>query len=286
MSNPLQRTPAAGNNTTPSPAVGWLLPVLLLVILGIAFIVLVFSPRIVTWLYCDRQEAATAIELSSAVFSSLALAGVITALWLQRQELRLAHSELQETQRIFSEQRLEMKRSAESLSRQNFESTFFHMLQVIENIRSDVTPIVESRANAGLINGRQAIRFCSNKLKQILQVNPPTKHDALYLSFYDDHLADRFGQYFRMIYRILLFVDQANISDRAFYAGIVRAQMSDSELFMLFYNCISPLGLDKALPLIEKYNMFDNFSSSKLADPAARSRVRSRFADDPKCVPN
>lgn len=264
----------------PSPAAGWLLPVLVLVILGIAFIVLVFSPRIVTWLYCDRQEAATAIELSSAVFSSLALAGVITALWLQRQELRLAHSELQETQRIFSEQRLEMKRSAESLSRQNFESTFFRMLKVIEDIRKDTVYINPFQRNAPGINGRSAIRIYANMLLGELKGVVASELGARYVTYYEHNLADNFGQYFRMLYRILKYIDQSYTEDRNFYAGMVRAQMSDSELFMLFYNCISPLGREKALPLIEGYNMFDNFPSTGLADPSHRLLVRSRFADD------
>ena len=40
--------------------------------------------------------------------------------------------------------------------------------------------------------------------------------------------------------------------------NIVRSQLSDYELVMLFYNCISINGKDKFKPLIEEFAVFNN----------------------------
>lgn len=50
------------------------------------------------------------------------------------------------------------------------------------------------------------------------------------------------------------------------YSCIVRSQLSDYELVMLFYNCISVNGKDKFKPLIEGFAVFNNIRSELLVD--------------------
>lgn len=219
------------------------------------------------------------VELASAVLSGFALFGVLVTIVLQHKELKLAHDELQETQTLLREQRNEMKQSAEALKIQNFESTFFRMLEVLERVRQDVT--YPSRDMSRIYEGRVAMRAIADLVDAAVKPAPTDKLGQAYMDIYEKKLADKLGQFFRTLYRTLDYVDKSPIERKSFYAGILRAQMGDSELFILFYNCLSPLGQEKALPLIEKYHFFDNFPKSKLANPEKhRSLIKSRFADD------
>ncbi len=70
------------------------------------------------------------------------------------------------------------------------------------------------------------------------------------------------GAYFRHVYNILLFIDESGVDNKQKYCNLLYAQMSDRELFAIFYNCISDRGFDKFKPLADKYKMFENMEST------------------------
>jgi hypothetical protein len=49
-----------------------------------------------------------------------------------------------------------------------------------------------------------------------------------------------------------------NYLERYKYTCIVRAQLSDYELLLLFYNCLSDNGVEKFKPLVEEYAILKN----------------------------
>ena len=51
------------------------------------------------------------------------------------------------------------------------------------------------------------------------------------------------------------------------YTSIVRSQLSDYELIILFYNCLSENGCEKFKPLVETYAIFKNIRRDLLAIP-------------------
>lgn len=92
----------------------------------------------------------------------------------------------------------------------------------------------------------------------------------------------QFGHYFRHLYYILSFIEQNEIEENKevvnkqsnltkelieskykFYAGIVQAQMSSAELFLLFYNGI---GFEKMKGKIEKYKLVENLCQEDLVN--------------------
>ena len=83
--------------------------------------------------------------------------------------------------------------------------------------------------------------------------------------------------YFRHLYRIIKFVDDATIieskAEKYKYICILRAQLSDYELGFLFYNCLSDNGKDKFKPLIEKYALFNNLRDKVLYNPVAERQM-------------
>nr|WP_275986046.1 putative phage abortive infection protein [Serratia ureilytica] len=71
---------------------------------------------------------------------------------------------------------------------------------------------------------------------------------------------DELGHYFRFIYNIFKFIDESIVSneDKIKYSKIIRAQLSDYELTIIFYNCLTWRGCESFKALIEKYSIFDN----------------------------
>lgn len=230
------------------------------------------------------------IEFVSAVLSGLAFVGVVVALVLQHRELVLTRAGTTLARDLADEQRHEMRRSAESLAKQTFESTFFQMLRVLGETRDAVVcpstlgPIVTpmySGVPGEEIRGRKAILVMSRFLRRNLTGIPAKDLEKAYLEFYGVRSASDLGQYFRVLDRLFKYVKESDAADKRNYTGLVRAQVSDAEFFMVFYNAISSMGRVNALPLSEEFDLFDNFAAGFLANPEEHRRlVESKFAED------
>ena len=92
-------------------------------------------------------------------------------------------------------------------------------------------------------------------------------HQAIeaYDIFYKKSRAD-LSHYFRTLYHIIKFIDQSEITDKAQYTSITRAQLSSHEQIMLFYNCLHINGKEKFKPLIEKYALLKNLDRSYIVN--------------------
>ena len=91
--------------------------------------------------------------------------------------------------------------------------------------------------------------------------------------------SDEIAHYFRNLYRILRFVDDSALDrkDKDALAGILRAQLSNSELGLVFYNGLSELGENGLKRLLEEYSMFQNMTPSMLVnrESALHYRVKA-----------
>lgn len=82
---------------------------------------------------------------------------------------------------------------------------------------------------------------------------------------------DALGHYFRLLYNMIRFVDSkmprasedTDRSERMEYMRIIRAQLSDAELVLVFYNCFSEYG-DRMLKYAKDYDILDNLDESLL----------------------
>jgi len=173
-----------------------------------------------------------------------ALRAQIEALNLQAQEFKNQREELTLSRHIFREQ-------SRTIKKQQFDTTFFSFLK----LRSDI--ILQ------LPKEEVAIDYFSLKrdliLKDfILEDSPEKTHKAAiqhYMYFYYAHKKE-LSHYFRSIYRIMRFIDESDLEDEAkhLYAKIFRSQLTENELFFLFYNAHTPYGLNFRY-LILKYNL-------------------------------
>jgi hypothetical protein len=224
----------------------------------------------------SRARQGDAFGGANALFSGLAFAGVIIAILLQRQELRLQRKELTETRGELSGQREALEAQVLAASQQRFDSIFFQMVGLHHEIVNGIN-IVTGKTT---FVGRQALTLVQSRVIRDLSAVPQDElavNDLARLSeqvaevrhayreVYDRH-ETILGHYFRNLYRIFKYVDEADVADKASYIGILRAQLSVSELCLVFYNLFDQ-GYDKFLPLCERYQFLQNLPASELASP-------------------
>ncbi|HFD32869.1 MAG TPA: hypothetical protein ENJ28_09220 [Gammaproteobacteria bacterium] len=77
------------------------------------------------------------------------------------------------------------------------------------------------------------------------------------------------------------FIEESRLANKREYSGIFRAQLSNPELALLFYNGASPWG-KKFKPLAEKYALFEHLELSQLvrAEEDVKFYDRKAFGDN------
>lgn len=222
----------------------------------------------------------------NALFSGLAFAGLIITLLYQREELKLQREELQETRKELKGQREEFEEQNKTMKRQRFENTFFNMLSLQQEIVANLSIEWKEREWHGL-EGQWKERIINNKGREVFEkIYEGINVQPIYMPIrikeivnegiekYNEYrkLISRFDHYFRHLYRIFKYIDETDLIDekeRYDYASIVRSQLSDYELVMLFYNCLAQkdngIEENKFKPLIEKYAIFNNLREDLLA---------------------
>ncbi|ELO0981329.1 putative phage abortive infection protein [Enterobacter asburiae] len=166
----------------------------------------------------------------------------------------------------------------------DFETSFFNMLNLLQIIIKDMR--IESGDLKSKREGRSVVMYFYLKFKRrvtnklsltSLGVDDLKDVDIEYererlQNEYDIYFLDRSGNlshYYRFLYNIFKFIHDAKIDDGAKqkYAKILRAQISNYELLILFYNGKSKHG-EKFEKYFKEYAVFDNLPVYKLCSNA------------------
>ncbi|MEG1401261.1 putative phage abortive infection protein [Bacteroides sp.] len=102
----------------------------------IAFDIVLFLTHLLSDKPNEFGDSAGAVN---GLFSAFAFAGVIYAIFLQRNELELQREELKQTREELEGQKKEFEQQNETLRRQRFENTFFNMLSLQQEIVNCLT---------------------------------------------------------------------------------------------------------------------------------------------------
>lgn len=237
----------------------------------------------------------------NTLFAGLAFAGIIFAIFLQSKELELQREELKQTRAELKGQKEQLKNQNETLQLQNFENTFFQMLRLHNDIVKDIDVKIQTGSvDDNTMLGRDCFkRFCGNYWEiynGISPMDPPfdpdpkcesppplERIDMAYNQFLKDHQADT-GHYFRNLYNIIKFVKNSKINNKKMYTNLVRAQLSEYELALLFYNCLSHVG-EKFKPMAEEFSLLKNMFLGDLIDPAHKDLYNpSAFASSSETI--
>lgn len=173
---------------------------------------------------------------------------------------------------------------------ERFESNFFELLHFHQEITNGLLLKSNMKSHPDEEKGRDVFQLLYESIiiiggyvgiKDIIKSNVNNWNDK-YLNSpigFLDH-------YFRLLYRILKYIDDSQkkipemtLSKRYEYASIVRATLSQYELVLLFYNCLSSNGRKKFKPLIERYAIFNNLRVELLATKDEQDLYYSKFED-------
>jgi hypothetical protein len=167
------------------------------------------------------------------------------ALKQQIKEFELQRVELAETRKVFELQ-------SETLRIQQFESTFFNMI----NIQFDIVSSTQISKMQGKIAYRHyyqslGARCHMEKEQEVLKGVKET----------EDHLIASYEPYFTHLKEMMLFVDSRSDLNSFKYMNIIRSILSHHEVLVLFYYALE----DRIYKSIfEKYGFFDGLNINDL----------------------
>lgn len=210
----------------------------------------------------------------NALFSGLAFWGVIYAILLQKSELVLQREELGLTRKEVRGQKEQLEAQNLTLKQQRFENTFFSLLNLFNNnVSSMKVTINTAHERPTTFNGRECFFALYRDFQNDYAAerhNAPTQTPQVlcmiaYQRFANYRQSD-IGHYFRTFYNIVKFIEKSQIKDAQTYINILRAQLSSSELNLLFYNCLSKYGSQKFKPYVERFGLLENMELGHLLD--------------------
>lgn len=226
------------------------------------------------WLGFPKEDRGTFGDMFGAVnalFSGLAFAGLIVTLLFQKEELGLQRNELTQTRDELKNQRLEFEAQNATLKLQRFENTFFNMLSLQQEILNNIH-FREHKMGLNKKTGpwQEYIEHSGRNVFEAIymrEIWELIKKDSVN-GYANSKNITVFDHYFRHLYRIVKFVDKSELTtkEKYEYTSIVRAQLSDYELAMLFYNCLNYAGKEKFKPLLETYALLKNLRDELLVD--------------------
>lgn len=183
-----------------------------------------------------------------------------------------------------------------------FEQEFFAMVGMLENIVSHLSITVDEPAKTVAITsadakkygytteqeelakdleiekrkveGREVFRYIYKDRKDTSLINYVNGEEKWYETEEARQMCfdGTLDHYFRYLYRILKHIDKSELlgkldepeKEREYYAHLLRAQLSNYELLMLFYNGLLGENPQTIKTLIEKYAMFNNLRAWEL----------------------
>lgn len=221
----------------------------------------------------DRGTIGDMFGAVNALFSGLAFACLIYTVWLQRIELQLQRRELTLTRTELEGQKLQLAAQNETLRKQNFEDTFFQLLRMHNDILNAIDLVGGDKTTT---HGRDCFAVFSRRYYKTLvryrgaHPNEPELESirGAYREFFAEHQGE-LGHYFRSLYNIVKFVKHSSVEDKRLYTNLIRAQLSNQELLLLFYNGLSEYGSEKFKPLIEEFGLLKSLPREALVNQKA-----------------
>jgi hypothetical protein len=250
------------------------------------------------------------------ILTFLTVIGLLVTIHLQQRELRLTRKELAKSSNALEAQNLTTKQ-------QRFENTLFSMIEMLNQIVNamDVEPErgIRISSDIGQLTtklGSDCFSYFYEKISKVYFfrewneepnshyiLRPPNENNIssyrddykiyyfhnsqrvvdAYGHFYKRYQSD-LGHYFRVLYNIFRYIDQSEFAD-GIYAKILRAQLSNQELLIIFYNNATQRGSAFAV-LAERFELYDNMDTERLLRPEhIELASKKSFGKNPMTLP-
>ncbi|MCT7537266.1 putative phage abortive infection protein [Aliarcobacter butzleri] len=188
------------------------------------------------------------------ILAFLSFMALLYTIKIQTDELKLSREELKATREELKGSRIAQQEQSESLKLQNeatklqiFESTFFSLLSETNGLLDDFLMEDEEKK----IN--ENIERCIDS--KIIHSKDKLKEE---FSSINNGLMKT---YFIMLYQLLKYIDNSNISNKKFYTNIVRANLDNKILALLAINCYV-YDFKEYKSFLDKYSFFEHLDIS------------------------
>ncbi|MBU1100220.1 MAG: putative phage abortive infection protein [Bacteroidetes bacterium] len=180
----------------------------------------------------------------------------VEALNQQVEEFREQKKEMQETRKVYDEQTKEFKRQTEISKQQQFDSSFYSLLDVFINLRKELNSKVEHKNYFNEIYGK----LKSIVIKDISNFEIFNTINKKYIELYYDNYSE-LTHYFKTFYQMIKLIETSVVeqAEKEKYFKIFRSQITSCELLLLYYNYHSDLA-SEVRPLVIKYDLFKDLS--------------------------
>ncbi|MFW3411806.1 putative phage abortive infection protein [Aliarcobacter butzleri] len=181
------------------------------------------------------------------ILAFLSFIALLYTIKIQIDELKLTREELKESRIAQQEQSESLKLQNEATKLQIFESTFFSLLSETNGLLDDFLMEDEEKK----IN--ENIKRCIDS--KIIHSKDKLKEE---FSSINNGLMKT---YFIMLYQLLKYIDNSNISNKKFYTNIVRANLDNKILALLAINCYV-YDFKEYKSFLDKYSFFEHLDIS------------------------
>lgn len=175
------------------------------------------------------------------IFMFLTLIALIITIVLQRKEFKLARKEYSKT--------------STALNTQSIENTFFNTInlhyRIVENLKIDLSDFGDRFLTLKekstdyfehpFSKNYSGIKVFDEIINKIFERAKTPKQSEEFYKILQDEYNYILGHYFRNLYQALKLIDKNEYlkdADKKKYTSILRAQLSSSELALLFLNCL------------------------------------------------
>lgn len=164
------------------------------------------------------------------------------------------------------------------INTQRFNDLFFELLNLYQSQTKELQDSGEIKDN---VNGKITMYECDNKdffdfnkkkvqndfIPQMSYSKNIRSSKNSYMLFYLSHKS-KLAIYYRTLYRIYDLIDNSNLLDESskrHYSKIIRAQLTESELFFLRYNALTYYG-DNFIYYLNRYNVLKHLPHFELLE--------------------
>ncbi|HCM5059076.1 TPA: putative phage abortive infection protein [Klebsiella aerogenes] len=201
----------------------------------------------------------------TSIFSAMGFCGVLWTIKLQMDATKIIEDDSRK------------REEAEKI--RDFENSFFNMLNILQTLIKDMR--VENSSGKTLAEGRHVFLYFFRRFKKEIRQKYgilldyelsdeiEVKKASLRMSneyrFYFRNRAQNLSHYYRYIYNMFKIIHESDLTsvNKKKYANILRAQLSNYELLMLFYNANFVHGR-KFETYMNSYAILDNLPAEKL----------------------
>ncbi|MEM9298733.1 MAG: hypothetical protein AAGA64_10110 [Bacteroidota bacterium] len=204
------------------------------------------------------------------------LAGVFffySTLRTQKDELELQKEELRLTRKVLKKQRKSLNDQAKTLKQQQFETTFFNILNNNLDILNDIKDKHKDDMHYGTLLRINKILYADS-----YGIKGPDDPKQILLTIIPDY-----QQHLKRVFLLLKFIAEAKLEKLGQYVEIAAASMQGSELETLLTFCIAKENTSVLRKLNEQftYPIHENYSPKYLPELLNRAKIKYEWIESP-----